>query len=199
MKSSQHNLSFLRKILIVLPAAAMFSGCAVVFESPLARSLKTKQDERLFGRWMGRDEEGNPTYIQCERSLRGESSISFFVEKPKPSYLYLDYRNPIFRMTTTKIGNRDYMILRYQDASKGRGHQLARYMVEGDKLTIWIMNADKVKEATKTGQIRGEVGVDMLQGVTITDSWRKIAALLKSSKSDEFFVRLGEVEKVAAK
>jgi len=57
------------------------------------------------------------------------------------------------------------------------------------------MSSDKVKKAIESRQLRGEIGVGMLPDVMITDSWRKIAALLKSSKGDDFFVRLGELKK----
>ena len=89
--------------------------------------------------------------------------------------------------------------MRYADVSNGRGYQIARYTVEGDELTIWLTSVDKVKQAIRNKQLRGDVGLGMLPVVTISDSWPKIAALLKSTKSNDLFVRVGHLERVVGK
>ena len=99
-------------------------------------------------------------------------------------------------MVTTNINSRNYMILRYVDVSKARGFQIAKYEIDSDKLTIWILDLEKIKQAVKEGKLKGEIGTGMLPGVEITDGWAKINALLKSPNSDDFFVRVGEITKV---
>lgn len=196
-------IRFVSKISIAFLCAVITTGCVVVFKAPLPRSLKTRQDPRLIGKWVGQDEQGHRVFVQCTRSPGGETNLSFtgknFETGENNDSSYLGYRNPIFRIVTTTINARDYMILRYADVSKGRGYQIARYAVEGDELTIWIMSVEKVKEAIRNNQLRGDVAPGMLPDVTVSDSWPKIAALLKSKKGDDLFINVGHVERVIEK
>jgi len=188
----------LSKISIAFLCAVITTSCVVQFKAPLPRSLKTRQDPRLIGKWVGQDEQGHRAFVQCTRGPGGETSISFTGENidtgENSDSSYLGYRNPVFRMVTTTIDHQDYMIMRYADVSNGRGYQIARYTVEGDELTIWLTSVDKVKQAIRNKQLRGDVGLGMLPVVTISDSWPKIAALLKSTKSNDLFVRVGHLE-----
>jgi hypothetical protein len=183
-------ISFCR-ICFVFSYAAIFSGCFVVFTDLPPKSLIIKEDKRLLGRWAGQDQ-GNRYFVQFDRSNR-EINISLFGEKSD-----LGYRNPIFRMVTTKVDGYCYMILRPTDSPDSEGYLIAKYIVTDDKLTIWMLNVDRVKKPIMEGNLRGEIGTGMFAAVTITEGSEKITALLKSPEND-LFMRVGEFEKVAAK
>jgi hypothetical protein len=182
------------KIVVACLCALVASGCVVTFKGPLPRSLRTTQDSRLFGKWVGRDDQGHQAFANCARDPDDQARISFSGEGSDASYL--GYRNPVFRMVTTRIDSQDYMILRYVDLSKGRGFQIAKYSIKDDKLSVWILSVDRMKKAIRNDQIKGDVGTGMLPDVTITDHWSKITSLLKSPQGDDLFVFLGEVERV---
>ena len=171
--------------------AAILSGCTVVFKTPLPRSLKTDRDERLLDKWAKKDEQGNPFFIQFDSGANGETNISLFGEKPN-----LGFQNPVFRMVTTKFENRDYMILRFSKDSNREGYQIARYDIKGDKLTIWVLDVDQVKEASKTGALRGVLTGSTSQGLVLSSS---AMTVLKTAKDKDLFVSLGEFERAPNK
>jgi len=117
-------------------------------------------------------------------------NVSIFGEKSD-----LGYRNPVFTMTTTRIGNHDYMVLRATDSPAAEGYVIAEYSIKDGKLKIWILSVDRVKEAIRNSELKGTVEGGPFGGVTITYTSQEIAALLKSAKSNELFVVFGEFEK----
>jgi hypothetical protein len=54
------------KIVIAAALAALLSGCVVSFTNPLPASQPVGRDDRLLGKWEGRDEQNNPVSIQFE-------------------------------------------------------------------------------------------------------------------------------------
>jgi hypothetical protein len=78
-----------------------------------------------------------------------------------------------------------------------KGYLIARYMLKNDRLTIWIMNYDKVKEGIAKGKLKGSWR-GMFGTITLTDSSQSLVDLIRSG-GEELFDYLGEFEKATDK
>src|SRR5206468_1988255 len=122
------------KVALIFLFAAMLSGCVVSFTNPLPASQPIGRDERLLGKWEGRDEQGSPGWVRFEEGSKDE--IKVFLSGD------LGYQNPAFRMVTTKISGSDYMILRLNDPTDKKDYILARYSTNDNKLTVCLLNVE---------------------------------------------------------
>src|SRR5437016_14105163 len=96
---TKSQLSSFCMALVILSSTVILHGCTVVFTNPPPGSQHTRADTKLMGRWSGQDEQGNRGFIQFDGSNK-EMNVSIFGEKSD-----LGYRNPVFTMITTRIGN----------------------------------------------------------------------------------------------
>ncbi|HKP37121.1 MAG TPA: hypothetical protein VJT71_09690 [Pyrinomonadaceae bacterium] len=189
MRRAKHG--HLLMCVVVLCSAALLSGCTVFLDTELPRSIKTRPDPRLIGRWVLEDKDG-PVIVEFARARNGLTNLS--LETGNPS---LD-RNPIFSLTTTRINGRNFMIVKVvAGPERIRSFQLSRYEIVGKKLTIWYLNLEKLKTAVQDGKLKGEMGMGMLAGVTVKDRWANIASFLKFPDSDEYFLRARELTRTA--
>jgi hypothetical protein len=88
----------------------LFSGCMVSLTDPLPGARDFPADAKLLGRWSGTDEQGNAGFIQFDKAGAKEITVSVFGKDSD-----LGYKNPVFRLKTTKIGSFDYLVLRAND------------------------------------------------------------------------------------
>src|SRR2546428_8625566 len=102
-ESKGSQLKSVSYIFVILVLATLLSGCFVTFTNSLPNSQLAGRDERLFGTWEGLDQDGNHALIRFERGSNGETKVTL----PGSS----GFRNVDFRMVTTKIKGRDYMVL----------------------------------------------------------------------------------------
>jgi hypothetical protein len=98
----------LLKLILVLSLALTLSGCIVTFTNPLPASQKHGRDERLLGRWTVTDDQGTPHFAVFEKRSDREMTLSL------PGH-FLGTESPRFRVATTKISDKDHMILRLDD------------------------------------------------------------------------------------
>ena len=190
MSSTYCDVVSLCKLALILLFAAMLSGCVVSFSNPLPASQPISRDERLLGKWEGQDEQGSPGWVRFE--IGSANQINVFASGD------LGYRNPVFRMVTTKISGSDYMILRLNDPTDNKDYILARYSTNDNKLTVCLLNVEKVKHAIKKGRLKGEVDYSQWGGAIITESSKNVLGFLKSPNSKDLFTCLGEMKKVPA-
>ena len=191
MSSTRYEVGSFCKVALTLLFAATLSGCVVSFSNPLPASQPIGSDERLIGKWEGQDEQGNNIWARFESGSNHEIKVSLSGS--------LGYRNPVFRMVTTKISGNDYMILRLNDPYDNRDYMVGRYSTNDDKLTVCLLNVQKVKEAIKKGKLKGEVDLSPWGGATITESSKNVVTFLGSRNSKDLFTCLGELKKVPAK
>src|SRR2546429_464105 len=144
MSRTHRGVSSFCKVALTLLFAAMLSGCVVSFTNPLPASQPIGRDERLLGKWEGRDEQGSPGWVRFEEGSKDE--IKVFLSGD------LGYQNPAFQMVTTKISGNDYMILRLNDPNSDKDYVVARYSIDGNKLTVYLLNVAKAKEAIMKGK-----------------------------------------------
>jgi hypothetical protein len=163
----------------------------VSFTDPLPGARDFSADAKLLGRWSGTDEKGNVGFIQFDKAGAREITVSVFGKDSD-----LGYKNPVLRLKTTKIGSFDYLVLRANDPEGLSDYTLARYSLEKNKLKIWIMSLDKVKDAIQSGRLKGRVNGGPYGGAIIDSSSRDLIRLLKDKRGNNLFVLLGEYEKV---
>src|SRR5438046_1477259 len=115
------------KVIVVVFFSAVSSGCFVFFSKPLPVSQPIRMDERLMGKWTGDDDHGNRYSVRFETQSNRGTTVSL---------LDLGYRNPLFRVTTTRASGIDYMILRLDDPSANKNYIAAKYSISGETLTV---------------------------------------------------------------
>lgn len=162
----------------------------VFFINPLPASQPVARDQRLLGKWEGKDEQGNSGWIRFEMSA---NQMNVFVSGDLASH------NPAFHMVTTNISGRTYMILRVPDPNLEKFYMVASYSINGDKLTVCPMNVGKVAAAINERKIKGTVSSSPGGGANITESSKNVLRLLKSPESRDLFACLPEFTKVTAK
>lgn len=179
------------KIAIAAALATMLSGCVVSFINPLPASQPVGRDDRLLGKWEGQDEHNNPVSTQFEPGSKSETKVSVSGS--------LGHQNPIFRMVTTKISGNDYMILRLNDPQANKDYMVVRYSISDDKLTVCLLNVDRVKEAIKKRKLKGQVDYSQWGGAIVTEGSRGVVAFLRTATSKDLFTCLPELKKATSK
>jgi hypothetical protein len=162
----------------------------VTFSDPLPGSRDFAADERLLGRWSGTDQQGNAGFIRFNKAGSRGIAVSVFGKDDSA----LGYKNPIFMLKTTKLGSFDYLVLT-PDPETRPDYTIARYSVVGNKLKIWILSLEKVREAIKSGRLKGTASGGPYDGAIISSPSRDLVRFLKDSHTNEMFVSLGEYER----
>ena len=177
-------------IVLLLCCGFLFSGCMVEFSKPLPDSRRDKPDRNLLGRWSGVDEQGNPGFIQFDKSGSRELTVSVFGKDSN-----LGYSNPVFRLTTTKIGVAQYLILKPADPNTNSHQTIAKYSIAGNKLKVWVLSVEKIKDAIKNGQLQGTVGAGPRDAVVVSSAPEDVLRFIEHAQ-DDLFSLLGEYQKV---
>jgi len=162
----------------------------VEFTKPLVGSRGVTADRNLLGRWSGIDEKGNPGFIQFDKAGSGAMVVSIFGKDSN-----LGYSNPVFRLSTTKIGAVQYLILKAGRPDANSHQTIAKYSIDGNKLKIWVLSVDKVKEAIKKGQLRGTVRGGLEESVVVSSAREEVVRFIQHAQ-DDLFSLFGEYQKV---
>jgi len=177
-------------IALLFCSGILFSGCMVEFTKPLAGSRGNTADRNLLGRWSGVDEQGNPGFIQFDKAASGELIVSVFGKDSN-----LGYSNPVFRLTTTRIGAMQCLILKADRPDAKSIQTIAKYSIAGNKLKIWVLSVDKVKNAIKNGQLRGTMRGGLEDSVVVSSARKDVVRFIEHAQ-DDLFSLLGEYQKV---
>ena len=186
------NLNSISKVCLVAIFALFFSACEVVLINPLSDSARDKPDERLLGKWINRDEKDKGGFVQFATGANGEINVSFLGGKSEE-------KNPLFTARTTTIGNYHYISLNPTNEDRDKGYLLARYEMKDDKMSVWMLDSDKVKTAIAQKKLKGKVGQGPAPTITITDTSNNVRAFLESPESNELFEYFGTFERIKDK
>jgi hypothetical protein len=177
------------KLIVALLLVVPVTGCVVSFTNPLPASQQLSRDERLLGRWTASDEQGNPYWIRFEKRSDAEITVSL----PER----LGYHNPLFRVSTTKVSDREYMILRMDDPNANKDYMVVRYSINGVTLKVCPLNVDRVKEAISKRKLKGRIEYTLWGGAAITESPKRVLDFLNSRDSEVMFTCLPEFNKAS--
>jgi hypothetical protein len=159
-------------------------------KSPLSDPDKAKPDARLFGAWRPVKEgtkKLHPTFFFIGKVEHGDAPPGIM----KSAWVDFDENN-IVRMDeggyffTTLIGDSGYANFFEKvvfdrtkfpkwDKRNVKDYVLYKYKIEGDKLTVWIMDAEATEAAIRKGQVKGTIteekkrGSDTRKVLTVTD------------------------------
>jgi hypothetical protein len=123
-------------IVAVVVFTLFCSACEVIFINPLPVAPDAKPDERLEGKWHARHKIEHKLDVQFESGANMLMNVSIFSEDKT--------QNPVFTMTTVKIGKRCYMNLKPTDKKyENKGYLILRYEVEGNQLIVWMLDERK--------------------------------------------------------
>lgn len=190
------NTLIVVKMVLAAALTGMLSGCMVFFTNPLPASQPIGLDQRLLGKWEGKDEQANSGWIRFEMSA---NQMNVFVSGDLAS------QNPAFRAVTTNIAGRTYMILRIPHQDLEKYYTVASYSINGNKLMVCPMDEGKVGTAIKDHKIKGQISTSSStitspgSGATITESSKNVFRLLNSPGSKDLFTCLTEFTKVTSK
>ena len=179
------------RIAFVFGCGVFFSGCMVNFTDPLPGSRDFTADAKLLGRWSGTDEQGHAGFIQFDKAGSREIAVSVFGKNSD-----LGYKNPIFKLTTTRIGSFNYLVLRPNDSEARPDYTIARYSIDKNKLKIWLMSIEKVREAIKSGRLKGTSTAGPYYAVTVNSASSEVVRVLNGGNANDLFICLGEFERV---
>lgn len=188
MRNTSSRLNYFCKAYLVIACALFFSACEVTFINPLPDSLSVARDERLLGRWKDLDKKEHPAYVRFDSGSDGEFIIHFESDDP----------DVVLSARTLRIDESSYLVLKDSDTTKRKGYLLAKYVVTGDRMKVWLVDEKKVRQAVRDGKLKGEIGKETYAGVTVTDTPEKILDYLKTA-GDGAFEFLVDFEKVADK
>jgi hypothetical protein len=104
----------------------------------------------------------------------------------------------VLKARALKIDESSYMVLNDSDITKRKGYLLAKYVITGDRMKVWLVDEKKVRQAVTDGKLKGKIGKETYAGVTVTDTPEKILDYLKTT-GDDAFEFLVDFEKVADK
>lgn len=181
---------YLAGMMLLTCCSFLFSGCMVEFTDPLPGSGQFIADRNLRGQWNGVDEQGHAGFIEFASAGSRGFTVSIFGEDSN-----LGYQNPVFRLTTTKIGRARYLVLKPTDSQGKSDYTLARYLIAGNKLKIWTLNMEKVKAAIKSGRLKGTVTGGPSGGVMVSSESKDVVRFINDI-ADDPFTFLGEFQKV---
>jgi hypothetical protein len=177
------------KIILVAALAGMLSGCVVLFNNPLPASQPIGRDQGLLGKWEAKDEYANSSWLRFEMSANQMNVFgSGLASHDRP-----------FRMVTTNISGRTYMILGIPERGLAKYYMVASYSINGDKLTVCPMDFEKVATAINDHKIKGTISSSTAGGATINESSNNIVRLLKSPDAKDLFTCLPEFTKATSK
>lgn len=161
----------------LVAAALLLSACETVFVKPLPAPA-AKPDQRLLGRWVSESESDHGAYVQFDNGAGSELNISGLVSEPGD-------KTPVFTATTKRIGQYDFMCLSPTDEDKDKFFLVSRYAFDGDELTVWTLDQDKMNAAVTRRKLKGTVG----QGVSdtvISDTPENVLKFLETAGGEMF-------------
>ncbi len=140
----------IKRFLAALMAAVLAGGCATPSVHTIYTKDKEVADPALVGTWKGADSTDKSTYA-VSRSADAYRLHVMNNDAQHPEEWDLEVR-------LVQLGSARFADIAPTDDEKGKHddhwgplflptHLLARYAVEGDSLTVWVLNADALKAA----------------------------------------------------
>jgi hypothetical protein len=143
----------------------------------------------LVGTWEGIDEQKNRIWARFEPGKNHGLNLA---------WSGLGGANPEFRVTTTKVSGSDYMMLRLSDPNNDKDYIVGRYSVDDSKLTICLLNGDKIKQSIKDGKLKGQISNSQWGGVVITENSTGVFNFLRSPETANLFSCIPELKKATS-
>jgi hypothetical protein len=180
-------------LLLLLPLS-LLPACIPYATTPLSDPDKAKLDERLCGRWSHTNTDGETSTWTIGKPKRDGApaglmvAVSVWCDKNHE----VDFGDACFFPTV--LGDHSYMnVIKFDDVermearkwdmAKVTRYTFVRYRVEGDTLTIWLMDDKPVAEAIQAGRLKGTVEKEKKsfgKTVTITDTTDNLIRFVKA-------------------
>jgi len=152
---------------VIVPAVLLsLSGCDS--ENPLSDPQTSKADERLFGVWRGRSDDGEVRYYHVGHAGKSFPASVMRVLEVTHSKGKLDLPLEYLAFPTV-LGDKTYLNIvsdveqvNHLDESGWKAvevesYTFLKYQFDGDKLVMWPINEDAKKRAIKEGKVKGAV------------------------------------------
>jgi len=184
-----------RSMLVVLPLL-LLTACDDT-KTPLSDPAQSKCDASLFGLWREKNNDGDVHYYHVGPA--GEplpaGVMRFVLVKQSDGTLpapeeYLGFASVVSGQRYLNVVNDDDGQLTRRIKEKGwqpeavGGYTLLRYRVEGDKLTVWLVDEAAKEKAIKQGKLKGTARAT--KPARFEDSTEKVAKFV-SEAGDSLF------------
>lgn len=167
---------------LLLFLTLLCSSCVVSFENPL--SSEQMADKRLLGRWIAMDKADAVFEFSLDTNSQ---TVLKFVEEDNLN------EKAVFTVTSFQINDKNLLSLKLYDEEKDATFLLAKYKIEGDEISVWLLDKAKISELIEQGKIKG---VKKSYGeISVSNSQEEIINLLNSPGSDELFEFFGKLKK----
>jgi hypothetical protein len=152
---------------VAVPALVLLlTGCDDS-KNPLSDPQTSKADERLFGLWRERSDDGE-VYYHVGRAggdfpsgvmrIVGIKHTKGMVEPPEEYLAFPTVLNGKNYLNMVLEGDKKQVRLLNEKGWKSdlvNSYTFLRYQVDGDKLTVWVIDEDAKKKGIKDGKIKG--------------------------------------------
>lgn len=128
------------KLCFVALLVFFLTSCQVVFDEPLFSRKGSKIDKRLLGKWKNAD----PNEKQAVNEIVEKENAEINIISPDDK---TGAPTVIFKAVSGKIDDENYLALTAND--KVKGNLIAKYEIQNDEISLWILNDEKIKKALK--------------------------------------------------
>ncbi|MDE1938847.1 MAG: hypothetical protein KGI68_07490 [Alphaproteobacteria bacterium] len=176
-----------------LACGLLLAGCLpVTSETPVGTTTEFPSDSALFGTWKGHaEDQKTDTYFHFLADKNGAvTAILVSAEGNKDDAGWMS-----FTLRTAKLGENRLMNAvettdngtPTEDSLKGANIPLLYTIANGRRLTLYLLDEDKVKEAIKAGRIAGSIEPGNFGDVKITADAKTLDAFMATPEAAKLF------------
>lgn len=204
MNAARQRLLFLASFVCLV-----LVGC-VDSDSPLSDPAAAKPDERLAGVWRLRGEDGQVTYYhighlegKLPKSVMGVVSVTHkqgTVGAPGELLIFPSALGDKTYLNITGGKKESLQAIHEKGWKAADAYFIFKYRVDGDKLSLWIMDGEVKRRAIEGGKIKGVIEKKQLAGdiVKFTDTTENVARFVAEAGDSLFAKEPVQLERVAA-
>ncbi len=163
-------------------------------KTPLSDPTAAKPDARLAGVWRLQGEDGQVSYYHIGRAdeklpegvmrVVGATHREGYVQPASELLLFVTTLDGKTYMNLTGGKEEQVKIIAEKGWKGVESYLIFKYQVDGDKLTVWVMDGDAKKRAIESGKIKG--AVERNKPVRFTDTMENVARFVAQSGDSLF-------------
>jgi hypothetical protein len=163
----------------------LLAACVAPSVNPITPLESGVPDNRLFGTWY---DPGQPNAVFLHIGAnRNGSGLLFVVIDFKEDDKSMDYL--ACTGYTSRLDGNSYLNVQCDSADEDDHYIFLKYVIENETmLKVFLMDASKIRDAIKSGELKGEVGEPgkIFLPPYITDESQNIAAYIKKHDRELF-------------
>lgn len=185
-----------------ISVALLLAGCLpVTSETPVGTTTGFRNDNALYGTWKGRmEDEKTETYFHFLPDKDGSiTAVLVSAQGGKEDAGWMTFALRTATLGTNRIMNAVEATDNGkppEDAMKGANIPLLYTISNGRKLTLYLLDEDKAKDAIKAGKIAGTIEAGNFGDVKITANAGALDAFMATPEAAKLFKAFIVLKKV---